>query len=275
MNGQLLASHSRRRIGPSTQGAIDAVHLETLEVAIVHDGLGIGQIQGRREAVSPGHYTLIPPGVVHSSWTEEQGLEESVVHLRQRGLLELGETLGVDAAQWPQGTYKTTDAVSTGLAALAGEDGDGGLSLGRELLLHHLGPLAAAEKFDVDPRLAAAARLMRSNPAEQRSLQDLADVATLSAPHFNRLFKEAYGHPPMAYLRRERLRMACAQLVGTERNLTEIAHGVGFSSSGRLSEAFAQVFQQTATEWRRAQRSHPHAKSLNSLADSEAKPPLL
>ncbi|MFD5409149.1 AraC family transcriptional regulator [Streptomyces nojiriensis] len=68
---------------------------------------------------------------------------------------------------------------------------------------------------------------------------DLARVAVTSEYHFRRLFSALAGIPLSEYIRRRRLTVAGAEVLGGERTLLEIAVRYGYTSG----EAFARAFR--------------------------------
>ncbi|MGZ9934710.1 AraC family transcriptional regulator [Streptomyces sp. NC-S4] len=68
---------------------------------------------------------------------------------------------------------------------------------------------------------------------------DLARIAMTSEYHFRRLFSALAGIPLSEYIRRRRLTVAGAEVLGRERTLLEIAVRYGYTSG----EAFARAFR--------------------------------
>ncbi|WP_328787534.1 AraC family transcriptional regulator [Streptomyces sp. NBC_00273] len=68
---------------------------------------------------------------------------------------------------------------------------------------------------------------------------DLARIAVTSEYHFRRLFSALAGMPLSEYVRRRRLTVAGAEVLGGERTLLEIAVRYGYTSG----EAFARAFR--------------------------------
>ena len=119
---------------------------------------------------------------------------------------------------------------------------------------------------------------MTSRPAEAQRLRDLArlrqvrdridreyaqplDVESLardvhmSAGHFSRRFKLAYGESPYSYLMTRRIERAMALLRKGDLSVTEVCFAVGCSSLGTFSTRFSElvgmppsVYKQEAAE---------------------------
>ena len=63
----------------------------------------------------------------------------------------------------------------------------------------------------------------------------------MSAGHFSRQFKAAYGETPYSYLMTRRVERAMALLRRGELSVTEVCFAVGFSSLGTFSTRFAEL----------------------------------
>jgi AraC family transcriptional regulator len=83
---------------------------------------------------------------------------------------------------------------------------------------------------------------------------DLSAVAQRSPAHFSRLFKQAFGEPPHAYVIKRRLERACHLMVTTSESLSEIALSAGFSDQSHLCRLFRRAFGQSPSIWRRQHR---------------------
>jgi AraC-like DNA-binding protein len=88
--------------------------------------------------------------------------------------------------------------------------------------------------------------------AEPLDVAALARAAGLSTAHFSRLFKQAFGESPHAYLLTRRLERAAALLRDTDRSVTEVCMMVGLSSVGSFTTSFKRMFGRTPTEYRAA-----------------------
>jgi transcriptional regulator GlxA family with amidase domain len=113
---------------------------------------------------------------------------------------------------------------------------------------------------DQDPRLLR--RLLRAKDRmdaasqEDWSVQRLARVSGVSAAHFARSFKQAFGVPPHRYLLTRRIERASALLRDTELSITEIAFQTGWTSLGTFGRIFRDITGETPSairaRWRAA-----------------------
>ena len=69
----------------------------------------------------------------------------------------------------------------------------------------------------------------------------LARVSRVSAAHFARSFKDAFGMPPHRYLLTRRIERAAALLRDTDRPITDIAFATGWKSLGTFGRIFRAI----------------------------------
>jgi AraC-like DNA-binding protein len=77
--------------------------------------------------------------------------------------------------------------------------------------------------------------------AQPLDVEALARDAHMSAGHFSRQFKAAYGESPYGYLMTRRIERAMALLRRGDQNVTEVCFAVGFSSLGTFSTRFTEL----------------------------------
>ena len=77
--------------------------------------------------------------------------------------------------------------------------------------------------------------------AQPLDVESIARDVHMSAGHFSRQFKAAYGESPYSYLMTRRIERAMALLRKGDRNVTEVCFSVGFSSLGTFSTRFAEL----------------------------------
>jgi AraC-like DNA-binding protein len=87
------------------------------------------------------------------------------------------------------------------------------------------------------------------------TLEQLSAEADLSAFHFLRAFREAFGETPHAFLTRMRVERAKDLLTVSSRPVTEICFDVGFTSLGSFSTLFRREVGQSPAEFRRRVRA--------------------
>ncbi len=80
----------------------------------------------------------------------------------------------------------------------------------------------------------------------------MARAACLSAAHFSREFRRAFGETPHQYLLTRRLERAAALLRTTDRSVSDICLAVGLRSVGSFTTSFGRLFGRSPTEYRAA-----------------------
>ncbi len=83
----------------------------------------------------------------------------------------------------------------------------------------------------------------------------LARTATMSAGHFSRSFRAAYGETPYSYLMTRRIERAMNLLRRGDLSVTEVCFEVGCSSLGTFSTRFTELVGESPS----AYRAHDHS----------------
>ncbi len=99
-------------------------------------------------------------------------------------------------------------------------------------------------------RLGDAIACIETRFAEKITLTDLAKKARLSSRHFQRIFRECMGRPPIDHLMCVRIQKAAEMLKHSDRTVTDIALSCGFSDSNYFSRQFRQVMNQSPGQYR-------------------------
>ena len=87
--------------------------------------------------------------------------------------------------------------------------------------------------------------------AQPLDVEALARGAYMSAGHFSREFRLAYGESPYAYLMTRRIERAMALLRRGDLNVTEVCFAVGCSSLGTFSTRFTELVGMSPSAYRR------------------------
>lgn len=90
-------------------------------------------------------------------------------------------------------------------------------------------------------RLLRAKDRMDAASHEEWPVSRLAQVSCVSATHFARCFKEAFGLPPHRYLLTRRIERAVTLLCETDLPITDIAFGTGWRSLGTFGRTFRDI----------------------------------
>ncbi|MBS0333615.1 MAG: helix-turn-helix transcriptional regulator [Proteobacteria bacterium] len=90
-------------------------------------------------------------------------------------------------------------------------------------------------------------------------VERLAEVSGVSAAHFARSFKAAFGLPPHRYLLTRRLERAKALLRDTDTPILEIALATGWNSLGAFGRVFRDVLGESPSQLRAREQAGQHA----------------
>ncbi|GAB3310304.1 AraC family transcriptional regulator [Luteimonas notoginsengisoli] len=108
-------------------------------------------------------------------------------------------------------------------------------------------------------RLLRAKDRMDAASHEAWPVQRLARVSHVSAAHFARAFKDAFGVPPHRYLLTRRIERAAALLRDTDLPILDIALQAGWNSLGTFGRTFRDVTGESPRELRAREQAAPHA----------------
>ena len=108
-------------------------------------------------------------------------------------------------------------------------------------------------------RLLRAKDRMDGASHEEWPVSRLAEVSCVSATHFTRSFKEAFGLPPHRYLLTRRIEKAVTLLRETDLPITDIAFGTGWRSLGTFGRTFRDITGLSPGEWRESDQAALHA----------------
>jgi transcriptional regulator GlxA family with amidase domain len=90
---------------------------------------------------------------------------------------------------------------------------------------------------------------------EEWPVRRLARVSAVSAAHFARSFKEAFGVPPHRYLLTRRIEKATALLRETDLPITDIAFQTGWQSLGTFGRTFHDVTGDSPGDFRAREKA--------------------
>jgi AraC-like DNA-binding protein len=82
-------------------------------------------------------------------------------------------------------------------------------------------------------------------------LSELANLMYLSVSQFERKFKKNFAMPPMKFIIRFRIHMACKLLLHSQRTITDIAHACGFCDHSHFSRQFVKIMNKSPGQYRK------------------------
>jgi len=108
-------------------------------------------------------------------------------------------------------------------------------------------------------RLLRAKDRMDAASHEDWPVQRLARVSHVSAAHFARCFKDAFGVPPHRYLLTRRIERAVALLRDTDMPIIDVAFQTGWKSLGTFGRTFRDITGESPGDIRARQQAATHA----------------
>jgi transcriptional regulator GlxA family with amidase domain len=112
---------------------------------------------------------------------------------------------------------------------------------------------------DLLRRLLRAKDRMDAASHEAWPVARLARVSHVSAAHFARVFKDAFGVPPHRYLLTRRIERATALLRDTDLPILDIALQTGWNSLGTFGRTFRDITGESPGGFRERMRAGAHA----------------
>ncbi|WP_300007057.1 AraC family transcriptional regulator [Pseudonocardia sp.] len=112
---------------------------------------------------------------------------------------------------------------------------------------------AAAEESGKNP-VADVIQYVTERISEPLTIADLAEHVSMSPSTFAHLFREVTGMSPYQFVKRLRLDRARTMLVEGDRNVSEVARGVGYASLSAFITEFKRHFGVTPRAYTEAQR---------------------
>lgn len=106
-----------------------------------------------------------------------------------------------------------------------------------------------------DPPLARALAALHARVAHPWTTEELADEALLSRSAFAERFVRMLGMPPITYLTRWRMSLACQRLSDTAVAIGRIAADVGYESESTFTRAFTREIGVPPGAYRRARQN--------------------
>ncbi|TXG84534.1 MAG: AraC family transcriptional regulator [Sphingomonadales bacterium] len=102
-----------------------------------------------------------------------------------------------------------------------------------------------------DAKISRALAAIHQMPAQAWTVEKMAAAAAMSRSRFADRFQELTGMAPLAYLTEWRMQRARRMLSSTSANIQEIAGAVGYQSAAAFTRAFATMYGEPPTDFRR------------------------
>ena len=95
---------------------------------------------------------------------------------------------------------------------------------------------------------------IRRNPEKHITVAELAEMCSLSEPHFYTLFKKYMGVTPIQHINRVKCKEVERLLMHTDMSIEEISDRLGFSSTAFMRRTLKKTIQKTPSEIRKEYR---------------------
>jgi AraC-like DNA-binding protein len=111
-----------------------------------------------------------------------------------------------------------------------------------------------------DPIAGHALALLHTAPADEWSLERLARAIGVSRSLLAERFTALIGQPPMRYLARWRMQLACRILRDNDAKISAVAQEVGYHSEAAFSRAFKALLGTAPATWRARSQTTPRTR---------------
>lgn len=123
-----------------------------------------------------------------------------------------------------------------------------------ETLIHIQQTFPSKTPSSMDPRIVEILHELQTYPAQKVSIPELARRCCLSTSRLSHLFKEEVGDTILNTLHKFRLEKAAQLLLGTNRQISEIAADVGYDCGIHFTRKFRESFGETPSAFRKRKK---------------------
>lgn len=99
--------------------------------------------------------------------------------------------------------------------------------------------------------LAFAADYIQKNIRSRINIDDLADQAYMSRATFYRQFRLCFGISPLTYIKQERIKLACRELLNSQRTVSSISYDLGYTNPSYFVKQFKELMGVSPQVFRR------------------------
>lgn len=131
------------------------------------------------------------------------------------------------------------------------------LELFMSVFKHHLSIESdfSADKTAPQKYIDFSVNYIKTNFSQNLTVSKLTKLLGISQPYLYKIFTEAFGKSPKAYITDYRINVAKEMLAETDFTVSEIAYKVGFSDSFAFSKCFSSRVGLSPTEYRSMQKN--------------------
>ncbi len=256
------------RAGHLVAGAdhhVQREHYPGHELLLCINGRGFVCVHGQRHAVQAGDFTWINCHHPHEHGAEKVDPWEVLwLRIEGPGLAKMCAILSVrNSPVFPRFNRKAAEPLFHEIFRLM-QGGAPDAAARIHIAVARLLALAftarksrgtVGDEREIPGVLAKAVQRMRHFYFERHTVTRLAAHSGMSASHFSRMFKAAFGTSPIDWLRRERISQAKRRLVETDDAVKEIAEQVGYRDRFFFSKDFKRLTGHTPREFRQREQS--------------------
>jgi two-component system response regulator YesN len=117
-------------------------------------------------------------------------------------------------------------------------------------IFKNISHILSPEESHTNGILNCVIRELKHNYKKNHSIDELADLASLSKHYFQNLFKKTYGITPIEYLTEIRIKHAKFMLKNYNYSCNEISDSIGFNSPLYFSKVFKKYTGLSPTQYR-------------------------
>ena len=110
------------------------------------------------------------------------------------------------------------------------------------------------DQYKQDPRIRVVMDYLNSHPADKIDEIYLSEMAGISESTLRRLFKQQSGKTLSEYVLELRMQTAARMLIVSEKNVSDIAYQMGYSSPGYFTRMFKRFFGTSPQTYRKNAR---------------------
>ncbi len=229
-------------------------HSGIFEAVYMVRGKQVFSIEGREYTLTSNDVFIAKPGALHGSgshlmekaffyWLQLRVPQKgkSILCLDKESSLELSRTLGAVELSRFAGNQKVGDAFEQIFELYQNKPPSVRLAVSSKIVGLLLNIIDCAENPKqpfITTEIAGVIEMLAQNRHRFVSIDEMAEIAGLSASRFKCKFKQQTGLPPAEFQLRKKLQTAEAMLKSTPKTITRIAHELGFSSSQYFSTAY-------------------------------------
>ncbi|MBB6430776.1 helix-turn-helix transcriptional regulator [Algisphaera agarilytica] len=205
-----------------------------------------------RTTLRPQHIYLIPGGGRYTHGCDREMVVDWL-HFQVIGAtLELAMLPLHEVIAWPAKDHAMWREVYRDLGrSLPDQDRPSAVSARLLAMVSYFASLAIDTARDSAPdprnvelmeRLAPAIQYMNHHDLDQPALDAVAEVVDLSPDYFHRLFVQAYGKTPYAYMLERRMNQALSLLTSTNQRIADVGEACGYDNPFYFSRTFKKHF---------------------------------